>query len=172
MNANELLSQANKTQNPEDLRCILPPKELVIEIIDAVSQTIYEISKSPGSAITTYTTELRGKIASTIAATVYAYTAGIYPSHEIEDLCQTDPLIKYLAGNHELSQYDIRNTRKHYRKLIENALSLVLRKIFAIALQSKELFDCNCQKQLSDPFSESTKRITKAIWLDTVYLDD
>lgn len=108
---------------------------------------------------------------------VYCYAAGIYGSHEIEDLLFKEENIQRLSGDKWVQPSQIRCFRRQHRDLLRRCLSQLIREVRArsgtIAQRSEPAGEVSTGRMPGawDCELEAEARIQLAILIDSMELD-
>lgn len=106
---------------PSDFSASLGRRQLIGLCLDAVQQVDpAELSKArkgtPGNRPEMFITLL-----------AYAYSAGIYDSHDVADAVYTDSALRYIAAGARPDGRTLRRFRRQHRNLLQSALAHVFR---------------------------------------------
>ena len=151
-----------------------PLASVVLEAVQRVDEKILNPVAWPQAGIA-----FRARML--LAVVTYCYAAGVYGSEDIEALMRKDATFRFLCGNEFPGWRVIQRFRRYNRATIQRCLEDVLRganetKQHGSDPQSRtqSLGDCDrregwSQKQFCD---EAEKRIERAMWMDSVALED
>lgn len=166
---------------PVDLSAWLDKKSLINLVLDAVL-TVHEATLRPVAAPST---GIAFRPKTMLALLTYCYAVGIYGSEDIEAVMYQDAIFRYFCG-HEIPDWkSLKRFRRHNHEAVQKCLEAVCAGVCTVNSQPRDRFNRGPAApptgagaarfggvDRAELAGEAERRIERAMWIDSMALDD